>query len=147
MSKYEFESLTDLGKKFGVSNQQVGKWLDLLGLRVVGGSPTTQAFELGLVKTTPTGRGNANGYFYTWHAEKTLKLLEEAGRQRIDTAAASKPHPLVGPFSKRRSGINGYEILNRDGEVVYCTIGESNASVLVKILNALHKVGKLPPQQ
>jgi hypothetical protein len=61
MNKYEFESLTDLGKHFGVSCRKVGLWLNDLGLRVVGEKPAPRAFELGLVTRASTGRGDANG--------------------------------------------------------------------------------------
>jgi hypothetical protein len=147
MAQYEYESLTDLGRRFGVSCQKVGQWLEMLDLRVVGESPTALAFGLGLVKAAPTNRGSTSGYFYTWHTEKTIKLLEEAGHQRIDKATASKAHPLIGPFTLRLNGTDAYEILNQEGNVVLWTIGEENARFVVKLLNLAFKGNKIPPQK
>ena len=83
MNEHEFESMRDLGKRYGVSSHKMGGWLAALGLRTVGGSPTGKAFQLGLVKTASTGRGDSDGYFYVWHVAKTMKLLDAAGYQPV----------------------------------------------------------------
>ena len=76
MSEHEYESMRDLGKRYGISSHKIGKLLVALGLRTVAGRPSARAFELGLVKTASTGRGDENGYFYVWHVAKTTKLLD-----------------------------------------------------------------------
>ena len=79
----EYESLTDLGKRYGATSHKIGKWLAMLGLRVVGGKPMPKAWELGLVKTAPTNRGEGNHQFYLWHITKTIKLLAAAGHHPV----------------------------------------------------------------
>ncbi len=146
--KLEYESLTDLGKRFGVSCRRMGVWLEELGLRTVGGDPTPKAHELGLVTTVPTGRGVGNHQFYIWHTSKVINLLAAAKHQQIgrqtDRANEEKAPRLIGPFSQRLSGTNSYEILNGDGEVAFWTVGEKNAHFAVKLLNLADKAGKLP---
>jgi hypothetical protein len=146
--KPEYESLTDLGKRFGVSCRKMGVWLEELGLRTVGGDPTPKAHELGLVTTAPTGRGVGNHQFYIWHISKVIDLLEAAKHQQIgrqtDQPTEEKAPTLIGPFSHRLSGTNSFEILNGDGEVAFWTVGEKNACFAVKLLNLVDKHRKLP---
>lgn len=59
----------------GATSHSVGKELTQLGLRT-DGKPSHKAFELGLVKSASTDRGDASGYFYVWHREKTLGFLK-----------------------------------------------------------------------
>jgi hypothetical protein len=147
--EFEYETLTQLGKRFGVSCKKMGVWLEELGLRKVGGDPTPRAHELGLVTTAPTGRGDGNHQFYIWHTSQVIKLLEAAGHlqigKEIDQPKEEKAPTLIGPFSHRLSGTNSYEILNGDGEAAFWTIGEENADFAVKLLNLADKAGKLPP--
>jgi len=82
MNDHEYLSLTDLGKRFGVTSRVCGQWLADLGLRVVGGSPTDEAFAMGLVRKIPTNRGTG-GYYYIWHSRKTMALLDKAGHERL----------------------------------------------------------------
>jgi hypothetical protein len=148
--EYEYETLTELGKRYGVSCKKMGVWLEELGLRRVGKTPNSKSFDLGLVKATYTGRGGEDGYFYTWHAAKVIKLLEAAAHQQIgkrtDQPNEKKAPILIGPFSQRLSGTNSYEILNGDGEVAFWTVGEENARYAAKLLNLSDKAGKLPAQ-
>lgn len=60
----EFSTLTELGKLFGVSSHSIGRWLIECGLRTPGKKPSRKAFEDGLVRQAPTGRGA--GYFWVW---------------------------------------------------------------------------------
>ncbi len=58
----------------GATSHSVGKELTKLGLRT-NGKPTSQAHELGLVKSASTGKGDGSGFFWVWHKEKTLGFL------------------------------------------------------------------------
>ncbi len=84
MSEHEFESMRDLGKRYGVSSHRVGRLLTTEGLRTGNGRPSSKAFDLGMVKTASTGRGDDNGYFYVWHVGKTTELLNGLLRQRAN---------------------------------------------------------------
>jgi len=142
----EYETLTELGKHYDVSCKKMGALLEELGLRRVGKKPTSLAFDLGLVKKTYTGHGDEDGYFYTWHAAKTINLLEKAGHQQSEIPTYQQPNEvkvplLIGPFSNRLSGTNSYEILNGDGNVVYWTIGDENARIIVNLLNLAYNHG------
>ncbi len=142
----EFSTLTDIGKMFGVSLHAIGKWLAALGLRVVGGDPTPTAKARGLVKTAPTGRGEGEHPFFIWHTALTANALEDAGHRQVQlleqrpTAANAKL--LVGPFSNRISGTEGYEILNGNGNVFGWVTGEGAATWVVRLLNLADRHGK-----
>jgi hypothetical protein len=84
MRNTEYESLTDLGKRFGVSSHVIGRWLAALGLRVVGkNDPTVKAIQLGLTAKAPTNRGDGCYTYTVWHVAKTVALLEAAGHKQI----------------------------------------------------------------
>jgi hypothetical protein len=146
----EYSTLTDIGTKFGCSSHVIGKWLAALGLRVVGGDPTPTAKARGLVKTAPTGRGEGDHPhpFFIWHTEKTVKLLENAGHRQVQMPephhAAPSSKLLVGPFSNRVSGTEGYEILNGNGNAFGWVTGEGPATWVVRLLNLADKHGKFP---
>ena len=140
----EYSTQTELGRLFGVTSHVIGKWLAALGLRVVGGNPTAKA--QGLVKTAPTGRGEGDHLFFLWHTAKTVKALEDAGHRQVQLP---EPYPavantklLVGPFSNRISGMEGYEILNGNGNVFGWVTGERAATWVVRLLNLADKHGK-----
>jgi hypothetical protein len=80
----EYKSLTELGRVYGVSSHQVGRWLKELNLRTHDGKPSHTAFDFGLVNTRPS-RG-FNTYFYVWHEEKMLDILDAAGHERAVTS-------------------------------------------------------------
>ena len=73
----EYGTLTEIGKIVGLGPHKFGRALANMGLRKVGGSPTSIAFDSGLVKTAPTGRGDPSGYFYVWRVERTLALVRD----------------------------------------------------------------------
>lgn len=41
----EYMDMNEIGRLFGVSGQQVGKWLKELGLRRNNGTPSTAAYD------------------------------------------------------------------------------------------------------
>lgn len=72
----EFKTLTELGRDCGVTSHKVGRWLTDLGYRHKG-QPTAKAFAEKLV--TDRESTNPGTYFWVWHAEKTMRVLQEAG--------------------------------------------------------------------
>jgi hypothetical protein len=88
MNDQEFESMKDLGKRYGATSHEIGQWLAALGLRIVGGDPTVEAFEKGLVKRVFTQRGNYDHPYFIWHVAKTLKLLQAAGHRQVSRKRA-----------------------------------------------------------
>jgi hypothetical protein len=72
-----FLSLTELGKLYGVSSHQIGKWLKQVGLRTKDNKPSPRAFKEGYVEQR--GSTQPGTYYWIWHGEKTLKVLTEAG--------------------------------------------------------------------
>lgn len=72
-------SLTELGKLYGVSNQQVGKWLTVLGLRDKNKKPSRSAFENGFVQQRDSTQPGT--YFWVWKKEKTMQALDKAGHK------------------------------------------------------------------
>ena len=144
----DYGTLTLIGKRFGVSCRVCGQWLADQGLREIGGSPSREAFAAGLVNKTPTNRGDGNGYFYVWHVRGVVELLEKAGHKQVEHHD-DEPKPgaarlLIGPFSHRLSGSDGYELANGNGVVFGWIRGERVATFLVKLLNLLDKHGHLP---
>jgi len=130
----DFGTLTDIGKLFGVSSKACGRWIADLGLRIIGGEPTTKAWEFGLVKSAPIPCDIGERPFFIWHTEKTVKLLEKAGHRQVHQPTVSG-NLLVGPFSSRSSAPNGYEILNSDGNV-FCWVTDEKATTwVVRLLN------------
>jgi hypothetical protein len=82
----EFLSLTDLGVLYGVSRNQMGKWLVELGLRTKEMKPSRAAFAGDFVDQRPSTQPRT--YYWVWHAEKTTRLLDEAGHMRADQQEA-----------------------------------------------------------
>jgi hypothetical protein len=141
--RFEFMSLTQIGELFGVSNQQVGKWLATIGLREKGKNglkPTREAYAGGFVKDVPS-RGQ--GYIWAWHSEKTVKALEQAGHKLVALPGSEllMPVQLNGPFQHRPHPQFGQEIVNGDGSVCLWAQGEHNARFLCQLLNLAHSKG------
>lgn len=135
---YEHLTLTQLGKVFGVSSQKAGKWLVDIGLRTQDKKPSYKAFQGDYCVTSPTGRGG--GYFYVWHRQKTVAALEAAGhRQALEMTTPSGE--LVGPFTMRQSGRNGFEIVDGDGSVGIWVWGHENAERLIRLLDVAYQHG------
>ena len=143
--RYEFLSLTQIGELFGVSNQQVGKWLAEIGLREKGRHglrPSGKAYAGGYVKDVPSRN---QGYCYAWHAEKTVEALQEAGHEIVATPGSDLlvPIQLNGPFECRAHPKFGAEIVNGDGTVAVWVSGEENSHFVCRILNLAHAKGLL----
>lgn len=79
----EYLSQTELGKLFGVSSHTVGGWLRDAGLRDPGGKPTFEGREY--ADTRPST--NPGTYFWVWHRERTIQLLQSRGHQLLTGGA------------------------------------------------------------
>jgi hypothetical protein len=87
----EFLSLTELGRLYGVSSHIMGRWLVALGLRTGDKKPSTAAFQGGYVTQRASTRPGT--YFWVWHAQRTMRMLGEAGyRKRGDAGPAADEH-------------------------------------------------------
>jgi len=75
----EYLSQTELGKLFGVSSHTMGDWLREAGLRDPGGRPTYEGHEY--ADTRPST--NPGTYFWVWHRERTVRLLQSRGHQLL----------------------------------------------------------------
>jgi hypothetical protein len=131
-------SMRQLGKLFGVTSHQIGRWLTAKGFRTVEGKPSHFAFNGGFVERADNGRG---GYYYVWQATKTIAALEQAGHCRIDQSPLEGR--LVGPFEARGNGGDGFEIVDSDGATVAWVRGEVAASKIDWLLNLAHKHDRL----
>jgi hypothetical protein len=138
--KYEYMTLTQLGHLFGVSCQQIGKWLVPIGLRTEGNKPSNTAFQDGFVAKGPS-RGD--GYNWVWHSQRTVAALEQAGHRRIPNPPPNlvEPPKLNGPFTKRVNEANGYDIVNGDGSVCVVVTGDRNADFVIELLALADKHG------
>jgi hypothetical protein len=132
---YEYSTLTELGKLYGVTSHVTGRWLTDIGLRS-NKRPSQAAFAGGFVEQAPTGRGGDGGYFWVWETEKTIAALEAAGYRRPDQEEKDPPtNRLIGPFTHRLSGATGCEIVGGDGMVSMWVVGEENARRVTDALN------------
>lgn len=146
MSKNDFVTLGIIGKVFGVSSHQIGKWLIEIGLRTKELRPTSAAFEGKFVLPAPLDHG---GYHYTWHKAKTVAALCKAGRKTLVSLDAEKltemlkddEQQVVGPFQKRQEGPSLFEIVDSNGHVATWASGDKHANDVLKSLNAAFNCG------
>lgn len=138
--RYEFISLTQIGELFGVSNQKVGKWLVMLGLRTTANKPSREAFGGGYVDTGPSRN---QGFNYVWHSERTVTALTAAGHNVAVHPACEllAPCQLNGPFEVRTNKSFGFEIVNGDGTVAVWVRGRKNAKFVSDLLNIAQRNG------
>lgn len=138
--KYPRMTQTQLGQLFGVTNQQVGKWMASAGLRDDQGRPTRMAHDGGYCDTAPTRN---NGYHYVWRPERVVPVLEQHGHKMLPMPPLNlvEPPPLSGPFGLRTDGNCFTEITNADGTVAALVPGRSQAEKLVYVMNLAHQHG------
>lgn len=137
-----FLSQTDLGKLFGATSHEVGKWLVACGLRTRDKKPSQQAFDEGFVKTAGTGRGVVGSYFYVWNEQKTVAALRSAGHRLKPHFDPTLDGRLRGPFEAKKSSANGYELADCTGHVAIWVMGEKNAERVTAVLNLAFKHGQ-----
>ena len=138
---------TQLGTLFEVPSYEVGRWLMDIHIRDRNG-PTESAFADGLVATITKGSMTFPG----WHKKRVCKMLQDAGhvlKYALDTSETPNEQldeapKLAGPFTTRRMGSDGYEILGDGGKVGVWVRGERNAQFMAAMLNLAGKCGRLP---
>lgn len=140
--RYPRFTLTQLGELYGVTNQQVGKWLAEAGLRDDKGKPTRTAHDGGYCETAPSRNDN---YVWAWLPKKVVPVLERKGHTmlRMPPVALVEPPPLSGPFGCRTDASGLTEVINADGTVAALVPGRQQADKLIAVLNAAHKLGYL----
>lgn len=144
---FEFLSLTQLGKVFGVSAIQIGRWLVKLGLRE-NGQPTEKALEEGFVSFVEMDQME----FHSWHRIKTIAALAELGIKPVDQQndQIMKPEnlnliiqneqpPAQGPFILRSVGSVGLEFVDANGIVRLHSTDEPFANQILKLMNQAHE--------
>lgn len=142
-----FANLRELGVLFGATNHEAGDWLFKMGLRTRNKKgdkvPSSAAFEGGFVRQADNGRG---GYHYVWHRKKTVEALLKAGHRLVmpqQTTDQPIPSRLFGPFERRSSGGDMFEIVSGDGAVVVWVRGDRNADAVLKLLDLAFRHGSL----
>jgi hypothetical protein len=88
-----FLSLTELGKLYGVSSHQIGKWLKQVGLRTKDNKPSPRAFKEGYVEQR--GSTQPGTYYWIWHGEKTLKVLPLRTRSPLSRVATDTARTII----------------------------------------------------
>lgn len=136
--KYPRLTLTQLGELYGVTNQQVGKWLFEAGLRDEQNKPTRTAHDGDYCETAPSRN---NCYLYVWRPEKVVPVLERHGHKMLPLPPLDlvEPPALSGPFGVRTDSKGFTEVNNADGTVAALVPGQVNAERLVQVLNLAHK--------
>jgi hypothetical protein len=95
--RYPRFTLTQLGELYGVTNQQVGKWLASAGLRDDRGKPTRLAHDGGYCEQAPSRN---DMYVWAWRPERVVPVLEKLGHRMLSMPPVDlvEPPPLAGPF-------------------------------------------------
>jgi len=140
--RYEFMNQRQLGQLFDATSHDVGKWLKELELRNRDGSPSSDAFNRKLVSKNY----NTNGtYAYVWHAERTARLLEEAGHQlaSILPTQVVETSTVKGPFTLRASDSETWHLVGSDSQVAIVVNGKENAEAVKRVMNIAHRGGIL----
>jgi hypothetical protein len=141
---FDYLTQTQLGQLFGATSHEVGRWLRELGFKRSDNRPSDEAIRSGVVESVTDGTVR----FPAWNKEKVVKLLEANGHHRSDSAEPKAPVrsnevTLLGPFSARHNGGDGYEILDGNGDVGIWVRGEANAERIAAILSLAYNCGKL----
>jgi hypothetical protein len=138
---FEYLTMTQIGTLFDATCQDVGKWLQDVGVRTAG-VPMDKAVRGGLAKHVNDGARQ----FWAWHKEGAVKLLEAAGHRR-----AGEPEPvpppnsisLIGPFTVRPGQSGDNEIVGSDGVPNILVKAGVNVERLAAVLNMAAKCNAL----
>lgn len=138
--KKENLTLAELGRVFGVSAKEVGRWLSESGLRTARGNPTYLACDEGFSEHRSNGSWGGN---WVWHAERTVATLIEDGHRPASPPPGDlfAPSRLKGPFTCRTTESGTYEIIGEDGMPVVWTLGKGNAETLAKLMSLADQHG------
>ncbi|MBA2114064.1 hypothetical protein [Bremerella alba] len=140
--RYEYMNQRQLGQLFNATSHDVGKWLRDLELRNQKGSPSSEAFQRKLVSKNFDTNGT---YSYVWHAERTARILEEAGHPLasiMPTQVVETP-AVKGPFTLRASDADNWHLVGNDNQVTIVIRGERNADAVKRVMNIAHRAGIL----
>jgi hypothetical protein len=137
----DYLSQTEIGKLFGATSHEVGKWLFDIGLRNEWKKPSKRAFDEGFVRTTGTGRGLVGSYYYVWHKARTVAALQSAGHRLRPHFDPQMDGRLQGPFEARKSSAHGFELTDANGHVAIWVMGQKNADRVTAVLNLAFKHG------
>lgn len=144
---FEYLTLTQLGKMYGLSAIKIGRCLAKIGLRE-NGQPTRKALEEGFVRFVEMDQG-----FYSWHRIKTIAALAEIGikppadqqnNERImvpddlNLIPNDQP-PAQGPFTLRHATSSCLEFVDVNGIVRLHGTDEELANRLLKLMNQAHE--------
>lgn len=133
---FEFATLTQLGKEYGVGAKKIGDWLIKIGLRTSDREPSTLARSEGFVKHVRFEDGNS---FDVWHRSKTIAVLEGAGFFKPSGADEIETSP-----SPDTSG--PHDITDPKGEVVAQANDLTIASFLTRVIKLAADNGRWPPK-
>ena len=134
--------MTEIGRLFGVTGHQVGKWLKELDLRTECGNPSKEAYCHKLISAGYYQHGTYNKL---WHTERVISLLEEAGHELIANPPPDlvEPRALIGPFTMRENSTDIWQLVGSDNEVAIVVTGRRNARLVQRVLNLAHQCGRL----
>ena len=140
--KKRYMNMTEVGKIFGVTSHVVGKWLKQMGLRRHNGTPSSDAYEHGLIDSDFNEYGTYN---VLWDAARVIAILDEAGHKRANPPPADLVEApfLRGPFEAEEGGDGVWVIAGADEQKLISASGDTNAKVLTHILNLAHEGGYL----
>ena len=141
---FDYLTQSQLGQLFGATSHEIGRWLRELGFKRTDNRPSDEAIRSGVVENVMNG----SVHFPAWNKEKVVTLLEANGHRRSDSTEPEVPSrsndlTLVGPFSARHNGGDGYEILDGNGDVGIWVRGEANAERIAAILSLAYNCGRL----
>lgn len=71
----EYKSMREIGKHFGATSHEVGKWLQNLGLRDANKEPTPRAVDEEWIAKLPSTQPGT--WFYGWHEKRTIELFKQ----------------------------------------------------------------------
>ncbi|MEI8381655.1 MAG: hypothetical protein WCJ09_16115 [Planctomycetota bacterium] len=139
--KSEHLTLAELGRVFGVSEKNVGKWLTELRLRSPRGYPMDASYVKFLKPQTW-------GQAHVWIAERTVEVLMMNGWNPVMPPPPDlvEPAPLDGPFIIKACPNGLHEVVGQKGAVAWVS-GDRNAHQVCRLLNAGHRLGVLDRPQ
>ena len=87
MTDTDYCTLTELGAMYGVSRNEIGKWLKEAGVRDRRGNPQDEGMLMTIEALAPNGLAT----FYVWHRKQTIRLLDSMGYQRLEIYSPATP--------------------------------------------------------
>lgn len=138
----EFTTMRAIGRRFGATSHEVGRWLVEIGLRTQDREPSEKAQTGGYCARQRLE--NAYRSFVVWHKARTIAALEQAGhRQVINPPPIPAPTTtqFVGPFTLQENGEDGFLIQDGDGVTSLWAYSDEMARKVVKLMNLADRRG------